>query len=302
MLGLGVAGVVILFGISLNLANLLLVRGTARSTELSVRMSLGASKVHLFGLLAVESAIIVATALVFSSCVTGLLLPAIRSTLLPYLPRAGSIGMTGSVLAIGALVALAVLLPAGLVPAWRATHTGIREGLRRRFGVRSFVVGQLTAATVLVLGTFFLTSSFGRLLDRPLGFDGTDVLSFRVDLPSSEYSTAESVSGFFREVEEELLDLPEINTVGAVRKRPFADEIGRWEVRLEPEYDRGEGLLRLAEWQVVTPGYFSVLGVAVTEGRPWTETIGRRARPRLWSTALSPKSFGPESPRSDGRW
>src|SRR4029077_20354074 len=100
--------------------------------------------------------------------------------------------------AVGATFLAGLLF--GFLPSYISAHSRISETLkeggrgsssanRRAFARKAFVVAQLGLALVLLAGSGLLIRSFARLIGVDPGFDTGHLLTFKVTLPGSKYST-----------------------------------------------------------------------------------------------------------------
>ena len=161
-----------------NLANLLLSRGTTRRREVAVRAALGAARGQLLGLFLVESLVLAALG---GLAGLALAVPAMRflETLVPDTMVAVHLTLDWRVLGFSAAIALAAGLAFGLVPALggsrRALQEGLRDGGRGSAGTRShrfqhsLIVTETALAVVLLTTGGLLLQTFQYLQQRDLG-------------------------------------------------------------------------------------------------------------------------------------
>jgi len=101
------------------------------------------------------------------------------------------------------------------------------------------------------------------------GFDGTDVLTLRVQLPSSADSTRDAWARSLRDLRESIRGLPGVTDVAASNHFPLSGN--SWEMlyrdQRTPPGDRGESVLLT----MVSPEYFDTYAIEVVEGRGFTE-------------------------------
>src|SRR5256714_1908454 len=176
-----------------NVANLLLVRSSARERELAVRAALGGSPWRLVRQMFAESLL-----LAVGGTVLGLLLAELGIRLLillapANLPRLDTVSLDPLVLAftVGCAIASAVLF--GVVPAWRASRPDLAEVLRatgRTPGLgggkllRSGVVtAEVALSFVLLIGSGLMLRSFVALSHVDPGYDPDRVLTFSLFNP-----------------------------------------------------------------------------------------------------------------------
>src|SRR5215216_2730591 len=194
---LGAVGFVLLVA-CVNVANLLLARASARSKELAIRASLGASRARIVRQVIVEC---LPLALIGGLC--GVLLATwgidLISTLLPdSLPRGNEIGVNARVLGFTFGLGLLTIVMFGLLPALQAAHTDLRDsmnegggpgfGTRKQGSVRRvLIVAEVALALVLLVGSGLMLRTFIKLRQVDVGFSARNVITMRVPLPNSKY-------------------------------------------------------------------------------------------------------------------
>ena len=119
------------------------------------------------------------------------------------------VGVDGRVAGFTALVSLATGVLFGIVPAIRASraplHDALKEGGRaggggvHGFAGRALVVSEVALSLVLLIAAGLLIHSFTRLQDVAPGFDSSRLLTFRLALPESRYTTFQKGQSFFDE-------------------------------------------------------------------------------------------------------
>jgi putative ABC transport system permease protein len=183
-----------------NVANLLLVRASARSREMAVRAAVGASRGRIIRQLVAENLVL---ALLGGIC--GALAAYwgvhLLLSLAPYgVPRSGEVSVDGW--ALGFSIALAVLtgIGFGLAPAFHASRVDLNSVLkdagrgsgdsRHRHRLRDgLVIAELTIAVVLLVGAGLLMRSFARLEKIDPGFRAESAVTVSVSLPYKKYGT-----------------------------------------------------------------------------------------------------------------
>src|SRR5688572_12382573 len=169
-----------------NIANLLLVRASARARELSVRSALGATRWDIGRMLLVEGLLLSATGTVLGVFVSWCGVGALQSLLPNYLPRLANVAIDWRVLGLAAGAAVVIGIAFGLAPVFQSSRTlsqAVRETVRadrstsRRQRLRSaFLVVEVALAVVLVVGATLFLTSFARLMRIDLGLDYRQVL------------------------------------------------------------------------------------------------------------------------------
>jgi putative ABC transport system permease protein len=267
----------------LNVANLLLARGTARHRELALRLALGASRGRIVGLLLVESLLIA----VFGA-IGGLLLAWWGSGLLLtfYSTPDSPIGVSPSpdvrILLFTMVTATLAAVLAGLVPAWASTRLNIAPTLKSSGGAvlgeqprlrKSFVVAQVALSFLLLAGAGLFLRSLTNLLKVDTGMRVDHVLAFSVDLARSGY-TAPRDRQFADRLMETLQSTPGVKSAGYAFFGVL--EGGAWGMGFtlegrQPKPNQFFGALCNA----ITPGFFPTLGVQLVAGRNFTERDAR---------------------------
>ena len=194
---LGAVGFVLLVA-CVNVANLLLARASARSKELAIRASLGASRARIVRQVMIEC---LPLALIGGIC--GVLLATwgielIVSLLPDSLPRGNVIGVNARVLGFTFALALVTILIFGLLPAFQAARTNLRDsmsegggsgiGTRKQGRVRRLlIVAEVALALVLLVGSGLMLRTFIKLRQVDVGFNARNVITMRVPLPEAKY-------------------------------------------------------------------------------------------------------------------
>lgn len=276
---LGAVGLVLLV-VCANVASLTLTRADARRREFAVRAALGAGRVHLVRQLLTES-----IALSAISGVLGVLLAAWGTAALIAIqpqgvPLAGGVSIDGRVLGFAIVTTLLAAALFGLAPLLQSDRDParvLREGGRgataghpRQRLRRSIVTAELALAVVLLSGAALLVRSFITLTDVDPGYDANAVLTTRISLPSTTYSTDADRRRFFRALVEQTALQPGVLAAGAVANLPLSGPLGDLNINIEGR-ERREGEVSSAlDWQVITPGYFDAIGMRLVSGRDIT--------------------------------
>ena len=268
-----------------NVANLLLMRGTARQQEIAVRAALGASRGRLIRQLLAESTVVslagsvsgIAAAFVG---VRGLLALAPEGRI----PRVADIRIDGTVLAFGLALGACTGILFGLAPAIEATGVAMRRFLTsagrsatpRRERLRStLAAAEIALALVLLTGAGLMMKSFLRMRAVDPGFRPEHVIALTVDLPDSVYQTAASLKEFDSRALEKLTNLPGVSAAGAITLAPFRPILIRGTFR--PEDGRPPGFL--VDKPAASSDYFRTMGIRLVQGRSFTNADTMDAPP-----------------------
>ena len=277
-----------------NAAGLLLVRGVARERETVVRLALGASRARIMRQFIGEAALIVALASALGLALTYATFNLIVALSPSEVPRLDRASIDGSVLLFALVVAAATPFAVGLVPAWQLSRAELSDSLKQRVATaapnvsrtrRLLLVGQLAAALVLLISAGLLTRSFVALTRLDLGFDPRDVLTFDINLPDAESPDDPEVQRqrtLIARVLEDTEQIKGVTAAGAIYLRPFAHGPIGMDTRIvvEGQSQSPSTMNRnpTANWEAVTPGYFSAMDIRVVRGRAFTNSDNERTR------------------------
>ncbi len=265
-----------------NVANLLLARATTRQKEIAVRTALGASRWRLIRQLLVETLL-----LALMGGALGLLLAfgAVRYlATLPVLqaPGLAPIEISRVVLGFAAALCLAATVLSGLGPAWKTAAANLLEHVkasgRTAVGDRSqnrlrngFVMAELALSLVLMVTAGISVRSFIRLTQVDPGFASKGLLTAHLSLPAPKYSDAGRVRAFYSELLERVGAIPGVkNAAISTGLPPMNFEFGQ-PFRVEGRDPASPAASGVANYQVISAGYFRTLGLTVLKGRGFTE-------------------------------
>jgi predicted permease len=269
------------------LANLLLVRGSSRRSELAVRVALGASRATIVRQLLTESALLALAGGVGGLVLAWWLPPLIVGLAPVELPRINALGINGAVLGFTFVVSCLTGLGFGLVPAWTAAKVDLVTGLKARdlgkSGARLrtfFVVGQVAMSLVLLAGGGLLLKSLWRVVHVDPGFRAEGITLANIWLPPPSDPNARQAyrnpahrTAFAREVMRRLQTLPGVEDValGTGQCVPLASGWNATTFVVEGETLPGAAA-PTALFSSVSPHYFGVLGIQLQRGRLFAES------------------------------
>ncbi|HVS12968.1 MAG TPA: ABC transporter permease [Thermoanaerobaculia bacterium] len=274
-----VAVFLVLLVAAFNVAGLAITEGLRRSDELAVRGALGATRGRLMFQGMLEAAAIALLAGVAGVAAAWGALALFRRYAPTELPRLDGVGLNGFSLAVaGLLTALAAAL-FGLWPtvvASRRAVTASRRVTADRGGRRArtlVTTAQVALSLVLLVGTGLMARSLAGLLAVDPGFATREALTWRVYLPRAHFPESDLVIAGWDRMVESLRGEPGVVSAAAVRLLPLASTMGDFGVRVDG-YQPPPGEHPSAEWQSITPGYFSTLGIPLLAGRDFDRGDG----------------------------
>ncbi|HUE87474.1 MAG TPA: ABC transporter permease [Vicinamibacterales bacterium] len=259
-----------------NVSNVMLAYWTARRREFAIRAALGAGRFQQIKELMLESfvlsALAGATGLLFATWGLSITRTVAGGDLLVF----NEMAVNGRVLLFGVLVAFAAPFGFALLPAVRSlTHSpqelndGSRSGTAAHGGRlrQILVVSQVALAFILVIEIALLARTVSRLGDLEKGFDPTNVLTLRVELPSAEYVEARQVRDFIDALLVGIERLPGISSAAAVSRLPIADREQSLQFVIEGQLLLAPEALPRAARAVITPHYLRTMRIPLIRGR-----------------------------------
>jgi putative ABC transport system permease protein len=289
-----------------NVANLMLVRGSSRGTEMAVRAVLGAGRRRLIAQLVTESATLAVIGTVFGILLATWGVDMLRDIAPGDLPRAAEIGLDGRALGFAVAMAGITIFLFGLIPALRLSASPfaqtLREGGRGSTGGTNRARGIILATEValsitLLLGAGLLLRSLSEMRSVEPGFNPDGVAHFSFSLPRSRYPEAELAVGFVESVAAELAAQPGIDGAGFVIGLPFGRTriSGGFTRTDQPRPEPGQG--PDASFRAIDPGYFATMDIPVIAGRNFQLSDRHGTLPvAIINQALAREYFAGEDP------
>lgn len=264
-----------------NIAALMLVRGSARAREIAIRTAVGASRGRIVAQLMSESLLLAAFAGIVGVLAGAGLLKAMARLMPENLPRWVTfqfdfrfalfcLAITGTA---AVLFALLPAIQASGVSAKDAMQEGGRTSGSRRhtFTLRGLVAAEVALALAVLVAAGLVLQGFRAVSRVDPGFRADGVLTFTVSLPAARYSAEKLRVGFLDRLVAELRTLPAVQSAAATSAPPLG---GHWGNFYQAEGSRPLGpneknpvVLQV----VVTPGYLGLLGVKQLGGRDYTQ-------------------------------
>jgi len=274
---LGTVSLVLLIA-CVNVSNLLLARGNARSREMAIRAALGASSGRLVRQLLIESLL-----LAFVGCALGLLLAMFSIRLLPTLlagmvPQRMHPALDLNVTVFSILLAGGCGVLFGLLPAIRASRPDVSHTFKetdrgghsasRRRSQSALIVAEFAFTLILLIGAGLFLRSFARLLAVDPGFNPRQTLAFDLSLPKVKYPTAEEQQRFLRELTERIEALPGVESAGAATTLPLSNR-GRGSAVRRADQTKAQDYG--VQDDFVSGDYFSAMQIPLLHGRLFTD-------------------------------
>jgi predicted permease len=275
-----------------NLAGLILARGSARSREIAIRLSIGASRFRVIRQLLTESLILAALGGVAGFAAAYRLLDlfarfrgdsALLQSDIVYTPdlRVVLFAFVISALAgagFGLLPALATTR-ADLATALKASM-GTRRSRYRRFGLRNlFVVYQVAAAMMLILIMGVWSSGLRNAANLDPGFDPAPLQFFSLD-PARDGLAPNQSAALYTGLAQRLARLPGVESVALADQPPLNLTVANRSVSVPSVPAGSRESVHPVAFLSIGPGYFATLGAPLVRGAEFSERdLGLDAAP-----------------------
>ncbi|HVR96547.1 MAG TPA: ABC transporter permease [Thermoanaerobaculia bacterium] len=269
-----------------NVSNLLLAQSLNQSTEVAVRVALGATRGRLlrqfltYSVLLALAGGLVGVVLTFWSVKPLVSIASVQEAVNEFdiEPRVDlpTLGFTF-------LVSLVVGLLFGLLPAMRSSRSNVNSVLKEGGGrsgtlgaggrrvLSTFVVAEIAVALVLLVGAALTFQSMQRIIHEDRGFQTGNLLTFEVAFPAEQYPEPRVKVDFVRDVVERLRGIPGVTLASATTTQPLYP--GTWTLPFNVEGKPANNPMGayMVHDRIVTPDYLKALGVPLLQGRMLTE-------------------------------
>ena len=302
------AGLVLLLACT-NVANILLVRATARSREVAIRSALGASRARVIRQIVTES-----------------LLMALLGSAEGVLLGAGALAVSGSLLhsvftnrnnysvsmdvsfdwrvfayATGTAILAGILV--GVWPALRAVRTDVnvelQEGSRaaspsgRKSVVRSVLTAaQLACSLMLLIAAGLFVRSLNSTEHMYLGFNPDHILNLIMDPYEIGYDQAQT-KAFYEELANEVGRIPGVQSTSMAFTVPMGRPSNTAPVVVQSHPISPHEPAPLIPYDCVSPSYLQTMQVPLLRGRQFTDSDSEKARPVAIINQTMAKRFWP---------
>jgi len=275
LLLLAVTGVVLLIACA-NIANLLLARGASRSTEMAVRLSIGAGRWQLVRQLLVESILLAAAGGVAGVVVSRWTID-LMATLMPAeASRVLVFELRPSVLAFAGMLAIGTGLLFGLFPALHSTRPDLASVLKggagqpsgaktaRRFR-STLATAQMALSMTLLVSAGLFAKSLLNVSRVDLGLKPDHLITFGVSPWLNSYKP-DQARALFERIEDEIGALPGVTGVTASMVPAIAGSNWGTSVAVEG-FESGPDVDNNSRYNEVGPAYTRTMGMTMLAGR-----------------------------------
>jgi predicted permease len=278
ILAMGAVALILLIACA-NVANLTLARSAGRQKELGIRLSVGATPRRLMRQLLTESIVIA-----MLGGAIGLLLATWAPFVLlriatPPFEEGLNFDVSPDIRVLGYAFAISIAtgIIFGLIPALSASRTGVSELIKAAVNPRhrtrasdSFVAAQVGLCVVLLVAGGLLLRALRRAQTTDPGFDTKHVVAVSLDLRLHRYDDRETIA-FERRVADRLRSMPGVTSVSLAGMAPLGTAFMATDVTIDGRENRPDAAPLIVSQNVVSPEFFTTLGIAVLRGRSFND-------------------------------
>ncbi len=303
---------VLLLVVAVNLTHLHLVRATRQARAASIRTALGASRGVLALRALTETTLLACAGAALALLLAWPALRVLTRFAPPEMPRLNEVRLNPDVFLFSVLISLAVMTLATLLPLWRASHvhpasvlradssrgTETRGSLRLR---HALIIAEISLSLMLSVGATLLTRALIAQSRQDLGFlsehllllDTHTILATPEQIPREPPGTSPALVSAYSTRIHELMEarnarlnatlasvaaIPGVTSVSAIYGAPMSDggSNGSYAIKGRQTFTASATGLPHANFNPITPGLFSTLGVPLLRGRFFTaeDTLG----------------------------
>jgi predicted permease len=276
---LSLAGLVLVLA-CVNVANILLVRGTVRQREMAIRAALGGTRARLVRSLLTESVL-----LALMGGVAGMFLGQWLSQLLgsiniqTNLPVILDFSFDGRVFAYALAAALFTGFIVGIVPALRASHgnlnvilhqTGRSVSVGQHYLRSALVIAQVAGSLMLLVVAGLFTRSMAKVQHVDLGFDPSHVINFTADPSTIGYREPQG-RVFFNQLLDRVRALPGVESASMAYSVPMGYYNSVSTLQIDDSIPSDDQEARMSQTNMVSPGYFKTMRIPILRGRDFND-------------------------------
>ncbi len=276
---LGVTALVLLIACA-NIANLLLARSAARSAEMAIRLSIGASRWQLVRQLLIESCVLAVIGGVAGLFVAHWTLALILSLMPARAAQTMHFSISGPVVLFAAALSIVTGILFGLFPALHSTRPDLVSTLKGISGQPSGTKGakwfRTSLATAQIALSMMLLAAAGLFVKSLLNVSRVDLglrtdrmLTFGIS-PSLNGYSPERARLLFQRLETELASVPGVTGVTAATVPVLAGSNWGNDVAVQG-FQSGPDVDSNSRFNEVGPGFFRTMGIPLMAGREFTE-------------------------------
>ena len=279
---LAAVGMVLLISCA-NIANLSLVRGSAREREIAIRAALGGERIRIVRQFLTESVLLSVCGGVLGLALGYAGMAALKAALPPFtLPAEASVALDMRVLIFTLILSVLTGIIFGLAPAIVTTRSNLAGIMKDRARNASGGVGRLTLRAALVVTQValafvlltcagLLIRSFFRMQQADLGFDSTDVVTVGFDIAEERYPDPRQLNGYLRSIVANLGAIPGVRDVAFTSALPLQGWGYGMPFQIDGQANVDRANRQVCFFKIITTSYFRALGMKLRQGRALNE-------------------------------
>ena len=261
-----------------NVANLLLVRGAARRSDVAVRAALGAARGRLVTHLLAESVVLAVAGGALGVVIAAWGVDALKRLAPASIPRLDDIAFDAPTFAFALGLIILTTLLFGVGPAMQSSRAPLSSSLvsrgevsapRRRWGRAALLAAEVGLSLVLLVGAGLLLRSVAAIGAVDPGWSAEKVSTFTVFFPPARYSD-EAAIRLHDEVTARLASMPGTIAVGRISGLPLGRSENVMDVYRTDRPAPAPGRVPVELYRVADPGYFRAMGIPLVAGRNFT--------------------------------
>ena len=300
---LAAAMALILLIAAANLTNLLLINGASRQQEFATRRSLGAGSGRLIAQLLAEAFVLAATGALIGIVVASLATSALLALGGDVLPRAAEIRLGVDSIGFALLLAVGIAVATAVLPALQLSYPSHNVASQRSvtLGGRrlraAFVSAEVALSVLLIIGAGLLVRSFAAVQRVEPGFQPSGVVSVRLSLPRARYTSTATITRFYDQLAPRLRGVAGVAGAAAANVVPMNGYLATSTIEVPGVEMQTVTDPPDVHYRMISPEYFSVMGIPVVSGRSFTEADGASGMPvAIVSRGLAKRYWQDTSP------
>ena len=278
------AAVALLLGVACaNVAALMLARALARRREIGIRLAVGASRARLLRQLLVENILLSIAGGVLGLVVGHWAIQLLITSLPDQAPSWTEFALDARMVTFTLAVSTMTAVLFGWAPAWHAMNADVRGAMstatagstapiRGRRTLWVLVAAEFALASLMFVCGGLLVRAYDRVRNTDVGFDGSQVLTFTVNIPSATYPDSAKRTAFWGRLQERMRAIAGVERAGVVSCAPVSGCHWGWLYYAEGAPPRrADEASPIVLNRAVTPEYFAAMGIRLREGSFFTD-------------------------------
>jgi predicted permease len=280
---LGAAVALLLIVACANVAALMLARALARRREIGIRLAVGASRTRLLRQLLVENILLSIAGGALGLAVGHWAIQVLVTSLPDQAPSWTTFTLDTRMVIFTLVTSMLTAVLFGWAPALHAMNSDVRGAMsaaaagstapvRGRRTLWALVVAEFALASLMFVCGGLLVRAYDRVRNTDPGFDGSQVLTFTINIPGATYSDNAKRIAFWNRLQERLSALPGVEQAGIVSCAPVSGCHWGWLYNAEGAPPRAANEPNpIVLNRAATPTYFRTMGIRLKEGRFFTD-------------------------------